>query len=53
MAVPGFQELTKPALELCSDGGEHPTRTLREELREKLALTQSDVAELLPSGTVR
>lgn len=51
MAVPDFQSLLLPALEVLADGAEHASRDLRGVVAEKLSLSAADLSELLPSGT--
>lgn len=53
MGVPGFQVMMSPLLELISDGKEHSVRELEDDLARKLELTESDLAERMPSGGPR
>lgn len=50
MPVPDFQSLTKPVLEIASDGQPHRAAGLVERLSERFELTQAEREELLPSG---
>lgn len=50
MAVPDFQSLMLPMLQLASDGEERALANARSELAARLQLTQADLDELLPSG---
>lgn len=50
MAVPDFQSLMLPLLELARDQKEHSLSEAREKLARRLGLTEEDVAQLLPSG---
>jgi restriction system protein len=50
MAIPKFQEITRPMLELASDGMVWSLADAREELAKHFDLTNEEVAELLPSG---
>jgi restriction system protein len=50
MAVPGFQEITLPLLQLLNDGQEHRTGDAISKLGQQLALTPADLEERLPSG---
>ena len=50
MPVPDYQALMLPLLEQLADGKEHLVREVREEVAAKLRLSESDRAELLPSG---
>ncbi|MBK8651899.1 MAG: restriction endonuclease [Elusimicrobia bacterium] len=51
MAVPDFQSFFKPLLELASDGQEHSVREARATIAKTMALSDQDMAEVLPSGT--
>lgn len=51
MAVPDFQSIMLPLLELTGDKKEHSMRNTIEELAIKFGLTEEDRRELLPSGT--
>ena len=55
MAVPGFQEITLPLLQIASDGGEHRLADAVHMLAEMFHLTEEERNERLPSGqqTVR
>jgi len=50
MAVPDFQSMMLPLLELYSDKQEHGTQEIIEALSKKLKLTDEEKNELLPSG---
>ena len=50
MGVPDFQSLMLPLLKIAPDGKEHRTADVAEELAQKLALSEEDRNELLPSG---
>ncbi len=50
MAVPGFQEIMLPLLQILSENGIYSIGELRRQLVEKLGLSDADVNELLPSG---
>ena len=50
MAIPDFQSLMRPIVELHADGGEVERAPLREALAAKFELTEDERAELLPSG---
>jgi len=50
MAVPGFQEMMLPILEIANDGNEHSLRETTEAVANRLGLTDADRSELLPSG---
>ncbi|MGW8180520.1 MAG: restriction endonuclease [bacterium] len=51
MAVPDYQSLMLPLLELASDSEEHQFRDAVDELADQLDLSDSDLRELIPSGT--
>jgi restriction system protein len=53
VAVPDFQSIMLPLLELAADGGEHSLSEAREHLAEGLGLSEDDRAEMLPSGRQR
>ena len=53
VAIPDFQTLMRPLLELHADGGEKTQEELREWLARRFELTEEDLAERLPSGTAR
>lgn len=50
MAVPDYQSLMYPALAVLSDGRERALRESRDLIASRLALSDSDLAELIPSG---
>jgi restriction system protein len=50
MAIPDFQSLMLPLLDAVKDGKEHQSRNLVESLAATYQLTQSERAQLLPSG---
>src|SRR5579883_246335 len=52
MAIPDYQTLMRPLLELCADGQEHKIRELIDVLAVKFKLTPEERMELLPSGTM-
>jgi restriction system protein len=51
VALPDFQSIFKPLLQLSADGQEHSMKEAREHLAKHFNLTDEDRAELLPSGT--
>ena len=51
MAIPDFQSFFKPLLDIALDGKEHSTRESREILSKVFSLSESELAERLPSGT--
>ncbi len=53
MAIPDFQTLMRPLLELASDGKEHSLQDARDQLADKFALTDDERKALLPSGRQR
>ena len=50
MAVPKFEKLMKPTLEILSDGEVHNIKDVENTLIEKFNLTEEDLSELLASG---
>ena len=50
MAIPDFQSVMRPLLELAADGNEHSLSTARESLANKFSLTEEEKKALLPSG---
>ncbi|HEU4323558.1 MAG TPA: restriction endonuclease [Roseiflexaceae bacterium] len=50
MAVPDFQSLMLPILQLAADGSEHTSSEAGELLIRQFRLTDDDLNELLPSG---
>ena len=51
MAVPDFQTLMLPVLQVFADGAEHASEEVRRRVAASLRLPESDLEELLPSGT--
>jgi len=52
VAVPDFQSLMRPLLEILSDDGDHSIRSLRQALASHFSLTEADIEERIPSGRV-
>jgi restriction system protein len=52
MAVPDFQSLMRPLLDVLDDDRDYPIKAMRDELAELLCLDQSAREELIPSGRV-
>ena len=50
VAIPNYQELMLPVLELASDGLPHKSKDAIEFLADKFSLTQDERSEVLPSG---
>ncbi len=50
MAIPDFQSLMRPLLEHLSHGAEHANKETLSVLADRLALTEDERSELLPSG---
>jgi restriction system protein len=50
MPIPDFQTLMRPVLVVAEDGKEHTVTELREVLATQFKLTDTERAELLPSG---
>ena len=53
MAIPDFQTLMLPLLQLAADGNDHTLADAREVLAERFELTTDERGELLPSGRQR
>lgn len=53
MAVPGFQDLMLPFLQICSDGKERTVLEIGEEIAQKLSLPNEDLEELMSSGQTK
>ncbi len=53
MAIPTFQAVMRPLLELAADGTEHQTSAALAEIGDRFHLTQEEREELLPSGQQR
>lgn len=50
MAVPGFQDLMLPFLQICSDGKERTVTEVGEVIAKKLQLSEDDLQETMTSG---
>ena len=50
MAIPDYQTLMLPVLEILADGKEHLLRDLVQNLADKFELTEEERRQLLPSG---
>jgi restriction system protein len=50
MPIPDFQTLMLPLLRFCADGGEHGRHDALPVLAGEFALSETELAELLPSG---
>jgi restriction system protein len=50
LAIPDFQTLMRPLLELAGDGKQHSLREAREALAERFKLSDEEKRALLPSG---
>jgi restriction system protein len=50
MPIPDFQTLMLPLLRFCADGREHGRHDAQPFLAQEFALSESELAELLPSG---
>lgn len=53
MAVPGFQDLMLPFLQICEDGEERTVLEISEILAQQLKLSDADVQELMASGQTK
>lgn len=50
MAVPDFQSMFVPFLQILSDGCEHTTKNMTEDVAKHFGLSNDDCEEMLPSG---
>ena len=50
MAVPKYYEMYHSFLQSLSDGEEHPYSDVKKKVIEDFKLTDTELAELLPSG---
>ena len=50
MAIPDYQSLMLPVLQIAADGHEHAISDVRSQLADDLVLSAEERAELLPSG---
>ena len=50
MAIPDFQTIMLPLLQLCGDAKEHTNRDAIDHLADKFGLSDVERKELLPSG---
>jgi restriction system protein len=50
MAVPDFQSFFRPLLDFAADGKEHSMQEARDAIAKTMALPETDMKELLPSG---
>lgn len=53
MAVPGFQDLMLPFLQICKDGQERTVSQIGEIMAKQLLLTEKDLQEVLESGQTK
>jgi restriction system protein len=51
MAIPDFQSIVLPLLEVAADGQEHRVGEVVAALADRFKLTPEELAQLLPSGT--
>lgn len=51
MAIPDYQALMLPVLQLAADGNEHRFRDAVDQLADQYSLTDEERNELLPSGS--
>ena len=50
MSVPKYYEMHKPILEFMADGRSRSFGELKEALVRRFSLTESDLAQMMPSG---
>lgn len=53
MAVPGFQDLMLPFLQVCSDGKERTVMEICETIAHQLLLSEADLQEVMASGQTK
>ena len=53
MAVPDFQSMFVPFLQVVSDGQDHTTKGITEAVANHFGLSKEDREEMLPSGNQR
>ena len=53
MAVPGFQDLMLPFLQICKDGQERTVSQIGEIIAKQMALSEQDLQEVLESGQTK
>jgi restriction system protein len=53
MAVPGFQDLMLPFLQVCSDGKERTVMEIGETIARRLMLSETDLQEQMASGQTK
>jgi len=53
MAVPGFQDLMLPFLQICSDGKERTVMEIGEIIAHQLMLSEFDLQEIMASGQTK
>lgn len=53
MAVPGFQDLMLPFLQICSDGKERTVMEIGEIIGQQLNLSEVDLQEMMASGQTK
>ena len=53
MAVPGFQDLMLPFLQICKDGKERTVSEIGEMIANQLQLSEADLQETMTSGQTK
>lgn len=53
MAVPDFQSMLLPFLQIIADGKEHPIKQITASIADAMGLSKDDREEMLPSGNQR
>lgn len=53
MAVPDFQTLMRPLLDVLADGEDHAVKSAREALASQFKLTAEELSEQIPSGRAK
>ena len=53
MAIPDFEGVMLPLVEILGDGKEHPTKDLTQAISDRFNLTEDERQRMLPSGNTR
>ena len=53
MAIPDFQTIMRPVLEMHADEHEHAAKEIREHIASHFSLTPEDLEVMLPSGRAK
>jgi restriction system protein len=53
VAIPDFQTIMRPLLDVLEDGQERTSTEIRAALASELSLTEEELAEMIPSGRAK